>query len=110
MTWVPDACTLPAAERPLRQAEFDELFATAVRNSERVNQTHLRLTLAGPEDLQARVEDLAARESDCCSFFAFSVTTPAAGSVLFDIKVPAAHVEVLDALADRAIATAKGPQ
>jgi hypothetical protein len=26
---VPEACTLPAAERPLRLAEFDELIATA---------------------------------------------------------------------------------
>jgi len=25
---VPDVCTLPTAERPLRLAEFDELFAT----------------------------------------------------------------------------------
>jgi hypothetical protein len=24
---VPDACTLPAVERPLRLAEFDDLFA-----------------------------------------------------------------------------------
>lgn len=28
---VPAACTLPTAERPLRLAEFEELFATAVR-------------------------------------------------------------------------------
>jgi hypothetical protein len=26
----PDACSLPAAERPLRLAEFDDLFATEV--------------------------------------------------------------------------------
>lgn len=25
--WAPPACTLPAAERPLRLAEFDALFA-----------------------------------------------------------------------------------
>ena len=29
--WVTDACTLPTVERPLRLAEFDDLFATAVR-------------------------------------------------------------------------------
>ena len=30
LPWVaPDACTLPTAERPLRVAEFDDLFANA---------------------------------------------------------------------------------
>jgi hypothetical protein len=26
--WVPEACTLPTAERPVRRAEFDNLFTT----------------------------------------------------------------------------------
>jgi hypothetical protein len=26
--WVPQACTLPTVERPLRLAEFNDLFAT----------------------------------------------------------------------------------
>jgi hypothetical protein len=29
MTWAQEPCTLPTAERPLRVAEFDELFASA---------------------------------------------------------------------------------
>jgi predicted metalloendopeptidase len=29
--WVPEACTLPSVEQPLRVAEFDEVFANAVR-------------------------------------------------------------------------------
>ena len=29
--WAPDACTLPTAERPLRVAEFDDLFTFVVR-------------------------------------------------------------------------------
>ena len=27
-SWVPEACTLPTVEQPVRVAEFDELFAT----------------------------------------------------------------------------------
>jgi len=36
-SWVPDACTLPTAERPLRLAELDDLFATAVRAVHRLD-------------------------------------------------------------------------
>ena len=43
MTWVPEACTLPTVDQPLRVAEFDELFATAVRPAERVGRTELRI-------------------------------------------------------------------
>ena len=28
--WVPQACALPTGEQPLRSAEFDDLFATAL--------------------------------------------------------------------------------
>ncbi|MFC7479812.1 hypothetical protein ACFQX7_06905 [Luedemannella flava] len=45
--WAPEACTLPTAERPLRLAEFDALFATAAHEGERLSPTHLRLTLTG---------------------------------------------------------------
>jgi hypothetical protein len=103
--WVPDACTLPTAQRPLRRAEFDALFAAALLNSERVSSRHLRLTLAGAADLEAAVRDLTARESECCSFFTFTVTSPRPGDVRLDIEVPAGQVAVLDGLAGRAIGT-----
>ena len=106
--WVPDACTLPTAARPLRQAEFDALFATALRRSERVSSERLRLTFAGAADLEAAVRDLTARESACCSFFTFTITAPGPGDVLLDIEVPAGHVAVLDALAGHA-AGARAP-
>jgi hypothetical protein len=32
--WAPQACTLPAAERAVRVAEFDELFATGMRGQQ----------------------------------------------------------------------------
>jgi hypothetical protein len=95
-TWAPDACTLPTAERPLRVAEFDQLFANHVRSTDRVDAQTLDLTL-DPE-ARATAEDLIARESECCSFFTFTLS----GAVHLRITVPPAHTAVLDGLAERA--------
>ncbi|MEV0453894.1 hypothetical protein [Catellatospora methionotrophica] len=105
--WVPQACTLPTAQQPLRLAEFDAVFTCAVRTAERVGDTHLRLTMSGGPDLEARVRDLAASESECCSFFTFTTSSNAPGQVTLDIEVPPAHADVLSALAQRAD-TARG--
>ncbi|MCE0765374.1 hypothetical protein LWC35_21070 [Pseudonocardia kujensis] len=93
-SWVPEACTLPTAERPLRVAEFDELLSTGVTEAVRVAAGHLRLTLRPERDADAA--DLVARESACCSFFDFALD----GTAL-DVRVPAAHVGVLDGLVAR---------
>ncbi|MFG2041244.1 hypothetical protein [Dactylosporangium sp. NPDC048998] len=108
---VPDACTLPTAEQPLRLAEFDALFSTAVRAFEMVSPTHARMRLTGPAGLAATVRDLAARETECCSFFAFVVTPEPAGDIegevlVLDVEVPAAYTDVLASLAGRASAAA----
>ncbi len=100
---MPDACTLPTAERPLRVAEFDELFATAVRGQQRLSATRLRWLLDPAAEPRAR--DLTVRETQCCSFFTFTFA-PVNGGVQLDVEVPAAHVDVLDALAERAVAGA----
>jgi hypothetical protein len=100
-SWVPEACTLPTAERLPRRAEFDDLFASAT-DVERRGPRWLRITLAGDQDLAQRVRDLAARESACCAFFTFTVTPEPPERVVFDIEVPAGQVDVLDALAARA--------
>ena len=100
--WVPQACTLPIVEQPLRLAEFDALFNQAVRGGERLGARHLRVTLAGGPDLQESVRDLTSRETECCSFFTFTITAPQPGQVQLDIDVPAGHVDVLDALEARA--------
>jgi DNA-binding transcriptional MerR regulator len=100
-----DACTLPTAERPLRLAEFDDLFATAVRDVATLSPTHARMRLTGPTGLEARIRDLTARETECCSFFTFTVTpSPAVdGEVMtLDIEVPPEYADVLGALAGRA--------
>jgi hypothetical protein len=99
--WVPEACTLPTAERPVRSAEFDDLFATALRRQERSSATALRWWLDRSAEGTAR--ELARRESSCCSFFSFSFS--AAGDELqMDLEVPEPSVAVLDALAARATA------
>jgi hypothetical protein len=58
---VPAACTLPTAERPVRLAEFDDLFATSVRRVDPVAATHARLHLTGPAGPAAESGILAPR-------------------------------------------------
>ncbi|BBH69972.1 hypothetical protein ACTI_66570 [Actinoplanes sp. OR16] len=97
--WVPDACTLPTADRPLRLAAFDDLFSTALRGQQRPSRTTLSWDLdpiAGPA---ARA--LTARESSCCSFFRFAFS-PGGDGLRLDVTVPEAQVAVLDALQQRA--------
>ncbi len=105
LAWAPQTCTLPTVERPLRLTEFDTLFASAVRRVEPITPTHARLHLAGVTGLAATVRDLTARETECCSFFDFTVTRLAddeGESVILDVKVPAQYTEVLDSLTRRA--------
>ena len=97
--WVPDACTLPTVDRPLRLAEFDALFTAALRGQERLSPTGLRWDLDPAAEAAAR--DLTGRESSCCSFFTF--TFDRGPEVLrLEVEVPPAHVELLDALERRA--------
>ncbi|GIH03637.1 hypothetical protein Rhe02_17040 [Rhizocola hellebori] len=102
--WAPDACTLPTADRPLRLSEFDDLF-TGLTSLDRISPVQIRLHLAGAAGLEATVRNLTARETECCSFFTFT-TTPvpgtADGRLTLDVEVPAAHIAVLAALAERA--------
>ena len=91
-----DACTLPAAERPVRLGEFARLFVTATSTT-RHDPTHLTVYFDEIEGLADKVSDLAARESSCCSFFDFAVES-ADDQVLLDITVTDVHADVLDAL------------
>ncbi|GAA3124103.1 hypothetical protein JOF29_008662 [Kribbella aluminosa] len=94
-TWIPEACTLPTAEQPLRVAEFDQLFADHLRHADRVDAHTLVLTLAPAA--RTPTADLIARESGCCSFFTFTLT----GATTLRITVPPAYTAVLDGLTDR---------
>ncbi|MEV6104216.1 hypothetical protein AB0M28_05790 [Streptomyces sp. NPDC051940] len=107
LEWVPEACTLPSAERPLRVAEWDALFAERLRRVSRPEALRLRLSLEDGAGVMERVSDLAERESGCCSFFTFTVTT-ADDVIDLDIAVDPVHEPVLSALADRARALTAG--
>lgn len=102
---VPEACTLPTMEQPLRLAEITELLSTAVLTVDRVNPVRLRLGLQRNSAVAARTADLVVRESACCSFFTFTLVVTR-GELVLEVAVPPAHVDVLDALADRARAGA----
>ncbi|MGH8775085.1 MAG: hypothetical protein ACRDWI_07920 [Jiangellaceae bacterium] len=105
--WVPQACTLPAVERPLRVAEFHQLFADALRGVDRPATTRLKLRLDRSAEAWAR--ELTARETDCCSFFDFTFTPAEEEQIAVDVNVSAAQVPVLDALAARAHAVLVSP-
>jgi hypothetical protein len=99
--WTPDACTLPTSERPLRVAEFDDLFAFVVRAERREPK---RLDLVLRRIVEAPARDLARRESECCSFFTFEFES-IGDDLVMRIGVPPEHVAVLDAIQARAAAT-----
>jgi hypothetical protein len=99
---IPGTCTLPTAQQPLRVAEFDDLFGDCVIAVDRVDATSVRLTLGGGEDVAARVLDLTARETECCSFFTFDLSA-APGGLRLLVQVPPGQVAVLDAFTTRAV-------
>lgn len=100
-TWVPDACTLPTAEQPLRAKEFDDLFRDATSAVHRIDAQRARLALRPEPQLAARAADLLVRETRCCSFFGFALTATV-GELTLDITASPGQVAVLDALIDRA--------
>ena len=99
------ACTLSAGDRLARAAEFSQLFSETVRKVDRPEATWLRLELEPGPGPAGRTAELVATETECCSFFTFTLTATA-GSLVLDIRVPAAHAAVLDGLASR---TTPGP-
>lgn len=92
--WVPDACTLPTEERPLRVAEFGN-FLGSVTSSSRPARTRLDLVI--PRRAEATGRDLAEREAACCAFFDFEFES-AGTDVVMHVSVPPEHAAVLDAL------------
>ena len=99
--WIPVACTLPTDQQPTRLEEFDELFRGRVIEVDRAGPMSLRLTLGGSDEVAARVQDLTARETQCCPFFTFELS-PAAYGLRLHVQVPPEQVAVLDAFAARA--------
>jgi hypothetical protein len=95
------SCTLPTAEKPLRLAEFDALFADDIVATHRVSATESAFTLRTGPEVAARAASLSARETDCCSFFEFTLVVGRQRLELL-ARVPDARVDVLDALENRA--------
>jgi hypothetical protein len=102
--WIPESCTLPTAERPLRRAEFDDLFAEDVLMVHESSPLQVRLELRAEPDVAARAARLAAKETVCCSLFRFDLVVTD-GRVAMVVSTEAPHEAVLAALTERAKAT-----
>ncbi|MFH8642297.1 hypothetical protein ACIQWR_31490 [Streptomyces sp. NPDC098789] len=100
LAWVPQSCTLPTEEQPLRVAEWDALFSERLTSLSRPEPLRLHFELTAGPGVEARVRDLVAREGGCCSFFTFTLT-PGEDTVGLDITVDQEHEAVLEALAAR---------
>lgn len=105
--WAPDACTLPTADRPLRVARFDALFATGVTRMQRSAPDLARFDLRPEPAVAATAMDLCVRETACCSFFEFTLVATD-GRVTLTVRTPPEHRDVLDAVVARARAAAGG--
>ena len=69
---LPIACTLTAAELPLRQAQVADLGRDALVDSRR-DGAHAELRFAAGAGVRERVDSLVDAESECCSFLAMRV-------------------------------------
>ena len=106
-TWIGgDFCTLPITARPVRAAEFEDLFASQLAAPRWISphQTEFRFGV----DLHDQVSDLVARETACCSFFDFSIThepddAVQPSSLVLQVGVPASRHDVLEALTSHAV-------
>ncbi|HUA43079.1 MAG TPA: hypothetical protein VMA32_16000 [Streptosporangiaceae bacterium] len=94
-------CTLATADQMTRGAEFGQLFADMVLRTEQPAPTRLRLELRRDPAAARRAAELAVAETECCSFFTFTLTA-AADRLMLEIAVPDAHQPALAALAGRA--------
>jgi uncharacterized protein YceH (UPF0502 family) len=98
----PRVCTLPTAERPLRLAEFESLFAEHLDHVTWTDDRTAVFRLTGGDDVASLARDLGDRESRCCSFFSFEVAQPAASVVTMQVRVPRRYRTVLQAMVDQA--------
>lgn len=106
-SWAPADCTLPTAERPMRAVEFGDLFSRDVLTVDRPETGRVRLGLRPGRETASKVAALTAAETECCSFFTFTLTV-ANDSLFLDIGVPESRTEILDALADQAAVAVAG--
>jgi len=74
---------------------------------DRESNVHATFELPAEPAVAATAADLTARESQCCTFWLFTLTM-AGGRVTLDVRVPPGKDAVLDALVVRAQAVSDG--
>jgi hypothetical protein len=103
-----DLCTLPTPARPLRVAEFEELFRDQIAGPRWLDTHLVEFTFDDSDDRYDQLNDLVAREMACCPFFDFSITKePRVATqrpvVMLRVGVPASGHDVLEALTSWAV-------
>jgi MerR family transcriptional regulator, copper efflux regulator len=87
------ACTLPAADREERLGEWRALLAGSASRELIGDGTRFRF----PASMVGRIASLAAAESECCSFLAFTLHV-GKGEAILDVRAPAEMRPHLSAL------------
>lgn len=100
-SWIPESCTLPSVDRPLRLTQFDELLGSDAVGVHRLGEARVAIDLRPEPAVAARTAELVTRETSCCSFFTFTLTIRAESMVL-EISTPPGYISVLDSLVARA--------
>lgn len=88
------ACTLEAAALPGRVEEWRSVLALATSRA-RVGDA-VTLAFTATPGLAATIADLAERERECCTFFAFSIRI-AGDQVALEVRAPLEAAALLDA-------------
>jgi DNA-binding transcriptional MerR regulator len=95
----PLACTLSGAGQAKRFGEWAELLACATGKSDA--DAGADITFPADPDLAGRLAALAAREKECCAFFAFTLDMTAAGSMTLQVRAPQGAETLVAALLDQ---------
>jgi hypothetical protein len=95
---LPIACSLSAAELPVRQAQMAELGRDALVEAQ-VDGTHAKLRFASGAGVRERVQRFVVGESECCPFLAMRLED-APGEVRLTIDAPGGAELVLAELVD----------
>lgn len=103
-----DFCTLPTSARPLRVAEFEELFSDQIARPRWLDVHRVEFTFDDAGNRYDQVNDLVTRERACCPFFDFSITkeprlATQRPAVMLRVGVPASRHDLLEALTNRAV-------
>jgi hypothetical protein len=97
-TELPIACSLSAAEQPVRLAQMAELGRDALVDVNLIAR-HATLRFAAGAGVRERVESFAVAESACCAFLAMQVSDEP-DTVVLDVSAPEDAELVLRELVD----------